>query len=99
MECLVKETAKRIATTGPILITHGIPSVVLFVGSPGCGKTTTLIKIARQYQMQGLKKVAVIGLGISDIGAAAKLQALCSNFLLPLEFSQNKQELEEALES
>jgi flagellar biosynthesis protein FlhF len=98
-ESLVKQAAAMIATAGPILITHAIPSVVLFVGPPGCGKTTTLIKVARQYQHQGLKKVAVIGLGISDIGGKAKLQALCSHFLLPLELAQNKREFDEALES
>jgi flagellar biosynthesis protein FlhF len=80
---LVRETAERLAAgasldaalagTLPAADAESAARVRLFVGPPGDGKTTTLVKVAAQARRAG-QRVALIGADTWRIGAAAEIE-------------------------
>ncbi len=61
------------ATLGRHGATRG---VVAFVGPPGVGKTTTLIKLAARYGLASLKPVQILSADVYRIAAADQLRSL-----------------------
>jgi flagellar biosynthesis protein FlhF len=54
------------------------PAVAAFVGSPGGGKTTTLVKIAARYGLSRRRGTHIITADTNRIAAADQLRCLCS---------------------
>src|SRR5213593_4526731 len=76
---LLRETAERLgpgAALAGTLVTApaaATPSVRLFFGPPGDGKTTTIAKLAAQARRSG-RRVLLVGADTYRIGAAAELE-------------------------
>jgi flagellar biosynthesis protein FlhF len=56
--------------TGP-----GQPRIVALVGPPGCGKTTTLVKLAVNYGLAARRPVLLLSMDTQRVGAADQLRS------------------------
>ena len=84
---------KIIKTSGGIQFTEQ-PTVVALVGPTGVGKTTTIAKLAAQYQFQK-KKIALITTDDYRIGAIEQLGTYANILSVPMEIAHEPEELEE----
>jgi len=65
------------------------PKLIVFVGPPGVGKTTTLAKLAARQAAGGEAKVGLIGIDGYRIGAVRELQTYADILGLPLAILNN----------
>lgn len=75
-----------IGTTGPIQLREAgdRPTVVALVGPTGVGKTSTIVKMAFEYNIKRHKKVGFITEDVRRPGAEAQLKSLAHLLNLPL---------------
>ncbi len=66
--------AKHILKTTKVCDEKNHSQVHLFVGSPGHGKTTTMIKMASQFVVKENKKVAIFSADTMKVGASDQLK-------------------------
>lgn len=66
----------------------------LFVGGSGSGKTTTLVKMAAQLVVKEKKKVAVLSVDSSKVGAVDQMKIYCQILNVPFAVIRNKQDWE-----
>ena len=71
-------------------------AVVALVGATGVGKTTTLAKLAAQYQLQQ-KKIALITTDDYRIGSIEQLETYASILNVPMEIAHEPEALESLL--
>ena len=69
-----------------------------FVGQPGVGKTTTLSKLATQFQLLQKKRVALITLYTYRYGATDQLKVYGDTINVPVEVVMTPAELHQAIE-
>lgn len=72
--------------------------IVVFLGPTGCGKTTTLVKVAYMYKKMG-KKVGLITLDSYRVGAVEQIKAFAEALDIPVESVAGENEILPALES
>lgn len=77
----------------PISITPGNRKIVIFTGSTGIGKTTTLAKLAAIYTLQHKKRVGLITTDTYRIGAAEQLQVYADLLNIPLKIIYTPEEI------
>ncbi|MBB64570.1 MAG: hypothetical protein CMO81_05855 [Waddliaceae bacterium] len=99
MSALKHELAKRVPVSGPITFRPGKPTIVALVGATGVGKTSTLVKIASQYVQDLGKRVGIISLDNSKVGAREQIRGLCDRFNLPHEVATTSLALQRAVQS
>jgi flagellar biosynthesis protein FlhF len=75
----------------------GEREILSFVGPPGCGKTTTLAKLASIASAQEARKVAIVTLDTYRVGAAEQLRAYASILDVPFEIAYTPTQLDQAL--
>ncbi|MDF2549032.1 MAG: flhF [Chlamydiales bacterium] len=72
LNLLKEELAKRIRTSGPLILDRKEPTFVALVGPTGVGKTTAIVKLAHLHMKKG-KKVGLISLDYTKVGARTDL--------------------------
>ncbi|AEG59529.1 flagellar biosynthesis protein FlhF [Desulforamulus ruminis] len=72
--------------------------VMVFIGQPGVGKTTTITKLATRLQLLQNKKIALITIYNYRYGAADSLKVFAETSELPVEVVMTPAELRQALE-
>lgn len=99
-ECLLvlkKELAGYIKVAGPICLVKGKPTYAAFLGTPGSGRTTMCLRIARQYIDELGKKTAIISMATPD--KRDHVNSLTEEFGIPVKFACDKIDLQIALDS
>lgn len=94
---LVDATARRIAVSGPLALTHGVRRVVALVGPTGVGKTTTVAKLAAHYRLRENKRVALVTVDAYRIAAVEQLRTYADIIDLPLESASTPAEMRTAM--
>lgn len=74
-----------------------LESTVAFVGPPGAGKTTTLIKLAVRYGLAQRRPVRIISVDHHRVAAADQLRALSALLGIPCEVAETSAELKHQL--
>ncbi len=85
--------------TGPISLKENSPTVVIFVGATGVGKTTTIAKLAADYYLHRKKKVGIITIDTYRIAAVDQLRTYSNILGIPMNVAYTPKELEESLEA
>lgn len=75
----------------------GKPTVVLFAGPTGVGKTTTLAKIAANYSLNHNKKIGFITADTYRIAAVEQLKTYAEILNIPVSVIYTPQEITEAI--
>lgn len=75
----------------------GKPTVVIFVGPTGVGKTTTLAKIAANYSLNQKKKVGLITADTYRIAAVEQLRTYAEILGMPIEVIYSVNEINDAI--
>ncbi|MCB1135026.1 MAG: flagellar biosynthesis protein FlhF [Chlamydiia bacterium] len=91
--------ADKLQCTGPFRLKKGQATVVALVGPHGVGKSTTLMKLAVHYGHQLGKRVAVVSLDNSKVGAREQIRGLAESFRIPLTLAATPFELKQAVQS
>ncbi|MGD8975506.1 MAG: flagellar biosynthesis protein FlhF [Desulfobacterales bacterium] len=73
------------------------PSVKVFIGTSGVGKTTTIAKLAARYANRKQRRVALITIDNYGIAAFEKLNVYSKIMGIPLKAARNRSELGQAL--
>ena len=89
----------HIPIASPITRGNGDVRIIPLIGPTGVGKTTTLAKIAAQYALNDLGKVALITADTYRIAAADQLAKYADILGLPLSVVYTPEEMKEALSS
>lgn len=77
----------------------GKPTVVIFVGPTGVGKTTTLAKIAANFALNQKKKVGFITADTYRIAAVEQLKTYAEILGMPVSVVYSANEMEEAIKN
>jgi len=75
----------------------GKPTVIIFVGPTGVGKTTTLAKIAANYVLNQKKLIGLITADTYRIAAVEQLKTYAEILGIPLSVAYTAQEIKEAV--
>ncbi len=75
----------------------GKPTVVMFLGPTGVGKTTTLAKIAADYSLNHKKKIGFITADTYRIAAVEQLKTYAEILNIPISVIYTPQEIKEAI--
>lgn len=75
----------------------GKPTVVLFVGPTGVGKTTTLAKLAAEYTLNQRKKIAFISADTYRIAAVEQLKTYAEILNVPVSVIYTPSEIREVI--
>lgn len=76
----------------------GKPTVVMFLGPTGVGKTTTLAKIAADYSLNHHKKIAFVTADTYRIAAVEQLKTYAEILNIPVSIVYTPQEIRDAIE-
>jgi flagellar biosynthesis protein FlhF len=93
---LANETRQEIAARCPVLPEIG--PVTAFVGPPGAGKTTTLVKLAIAQGLAQGKGVRLLSIDTHRIGAAAQLETYASILGVPFQAVESPAALAQAVD-
>jgi len=85
--------AKTGLTAGTLALDDKAPTVIALIGNAGVGKTTTIAKLAAQFQLTRNVSVGLLSLDRSRIGGQEQLQCYADSMQLPLETPANEKEL------
>ena len=99
LNALKNELRDAIQTTGPITLKQGQPTYVAMIGPTGVGKTTTLAKIAGKYTRQLNKKVGIISLDTTKMGAREQIRAVADTLKVPVQIVESPSQLPGAMEA
>ncbi len=89
-------SSEGVSAAGPAA-TLKAPGVMVFVGPPGVGKTTTLIKIATRMAVDEGRRVGLVTLDHKRIGAVEQLQLYADILQLPMETAFDASSFKSAL--
>ncbi len=79
--------------------TRNSARVLAFVGPPGVGKTTTLVKLATRFSVYENKKIAIVAVCNYHTGVVEQLKAHGSFLKIPVEVAMSPAELVKALDN
>lgn len=82
----------------PAYSAKSCPRILTFIGPPGCGKTTTLAKLATRFKIFENKNIALVGISNYRIGGFDQLQAYGSFLDVPVEVVMTPEELVKILD-
>ncbi|MCU1237488.1 MAG: GTP-binding signal recognition particle G-domain [Candidatus Solibacter sp.] len=72
---LVEELSSRFTADATLGRGPGQPKIVALVGPPGCGKTTTLVKLAVNYGLAARRPVLLLSMDTYRVAAADQLRS------------------------
>lgn len=96
-ETLIQQMSKSIVTSGAIECVKGKTKVIVLVGPTGCGKTTTLAKLAATSKFNFNKKVALISADTYRVSAIEHLNTFAGISKIPISAVYTPTELKAAL--
>lgn len=76
---------------------NGEPTVVIFIGPTGVGKTTTIAKIAANYALQYKKKIGMITADTYRIAAVEQLKTYAEILGMPVSVIYSPAEIKDAI--
>lgn len=88
----------RLKVSGAIELSADKPHVVALVGPTGCGKTTSLAKIAANFRFQMGSHVGLVALDSFRLGAVDQLLQYADMLSAPLEVVSSAEQLPAALQ-
>ena len=74
-QALLEELGARIQVEPALGRGEGAPRIVALVGPPGCGKTTTLVKLAVNYGLAARRPVVLLSMDTYRVAAAEQLRS------------------------
>ena len=83
-------------SVGALTLDKTAPNVIALVGNAGVGKTTTIAKLAAQFQLIHKESVGLLSLDRRRIGGIEQLQCYADSMRLPLEVPTNESDLAQA---
>lgn len=93
-----QQLAGRLRVSGAIELSAGKPHVVALVGPTGCGKTTSLAKIAASFRFQMGSHVGLVALDSFRLGAVDQLLQYADMLSAPLEVISSPEHVPAALQ-
>lgn len=75
--------SKFLGKVNPIVVKKNKPTVVMFVGTTGVGKTTTLSKLATEFKVKGNSEIAIITTDTYKIASAEQLKVYSNILNIP----------------
>ncbi|MDY6971178.1 MAG: flagellar biosynthesis protein FlhF [Thermodesulfobacteriota bacterium] len=81
----------------PIMTSHGMQKIAVFVGPPGVGKTTTTANLAAIHALRRKNSVGLITLDNHRIAASEQLKVYARIIGIPIEVVSSNKGLKEAL--
>lgn len=96
-ESLIQELKPYIRVLGPIKPEKGQRKLIVFIGSTGVGKTTTMAKIAADQTLNGNVRVGFLAMDTYRIAAVEQLRIYAKIIGAPIEVVNDPQEIEEKL--
>lgn len=85
--------AKTGLTAGTLALDDKVPTVIALIGNAGVGKTTTIAKLAAQFQLTRNVSVGLLSLDRFRIGGQEQLQCYADSMQLPLETPADEKDL------
>lgn len=98
MSSFAEEIKTRLNPVSPITLSDQESKVVAFIGPTGVGKTTTVAKLAADFNLRKNKDVGLITADTYRIAAVEQLKTYSEIINVPLEVVYNSTELEQALD-
>ncbi|MBL8892540.1 MAG: flagellar biosynthesis protein FlhF [Planctomycetaceae bacterium] len=95
---LVHECAKHLRFAGSLALPDGKCTRVALVGPTGVGKTTTIAKLAADFQLRSNHRVALITVDTFRVAAVEQLQTYAEIMDMPLCVVHNPQEMRTAVQ-
>lgn len=95
---LVRECARHIQFAGSLALPNGKCTRVALVGPTGVGKTTTIAKLAADFQLRSNRRVALITVDTFRVAAVEQLQTYAGIMEMPLCVVHNPQEMRAAVQ-
>ena len=94
---LAQELMGKLQVSGPIEVRAGEQRIVALVGPTGVGKTTTVAKLAAEYQLRRRQKVSLITVDTFRMAAAEQLRAYAEIMELEVAVVRDAQQFHNAL--
>jgi flagellar biosynthesis protein FlhF len=85
--------AKTGITAETLSLDDNVSNIIVLVGNAGVGKTTTIAKLAAQFQLTRNVSVGLLSLDRSRIGGQEQLQCYADSMQVPLETPDNEKDL------
>jgi len=83
-------------SVGSLTLDETTSNAIALVGNAGVGKTTTIAKMAAQFQLIHKKTVGLLSLDRRRVGGIEQLQCYADSMRLPLEVPMNEGDLPQA---
>lgn len=83
----------------PIPVNKGVPTIVLFIGPTGVGKSTTVAKLASIASKKDMHNVGLISTDIYRVAATEQLKVFAKLLDLPVAVVRSAEQMKEVLES
>ncbi|MBA1333873.1 MAG: Flagellar biosynthesis protein FlhF [Firmicutes bacterium] len=93
-----QEISSKVDSIRTIELSEGRPSIAVFVGPTGVGKTTTLAKLTAQYALAMKKNVGVITCDTYRIAAVEQLKTYCEIMGVPVKVVYQQKDIVEAMD-
>lgn len=95
---LIRKLRQEIYFGGPLRPEPGRRTIVALVGPTGCGKTTTIAKLAAHFHIHERRRVGLLTLDTFRIGAAEQLRGVADVLDIPVEVLSGTRRMPVALE-
>ena len=97
-QALLEELQSRFQAAPTLGTGPGQPRIVALVGPPGCGKTTTLVKLAVNYGLAARRPVLLLSMDTQRVGAAEQLRSYAAILGVAFQVLETTNALAQAIE-
>ncbi len=97
-QALLEELQARFQAAPTLGTGPGQPRIVALVGPPGCGKTTTLVKLAVNYGLAARRPVLLLSMDTQRVGAAEQLRSYAAILGVGFQVLETTAALAQAIE-
>lgn len=93
-----KTVRNYLGEKSPVALKSGAPTVIMFIGTTGVGKTTTLSKMATLFAMQQGKDIAIITTDTYKIASSEQLKIYSEILEVPLFVAHSNADIPQQME-